>query len=61
VDVLFDEEIDEEEPAERKGTWDSYPVTDLPNLYISTNQRVSTNSINQNDQFEDDELRSSTR
>lgn len=46
MDVLFDEEIDEEEPAERKGTWDSYPVTDLPNLYISTNQRVSTNSIN---------------
>jgi hypothetical protein len=37
VDVLFDEEIDEEEPAERKGTWDSFPVTDLPQLYISTN------------------------
>jgi hypothetical protein len=37
VDVLFDEEIEEEEPAERKGTWDSFPVTDLPQLYISTN------------------------
>ena len=48
--MLFDEEVDsDDEQADRKGTWDSYPVTDMPNLYISTAQRVSTNSINQND------------